>query len=708
MSSLAPTRDKTLPINLTATMIKYKFALVAIACLLFGMSYAQQVSIDTSASIEDLIQNNLIQGCVEVSDISSPVNGSVSGLNSFGYFERGNSNFPFENGIILSTGNANSAGNEEITSVLNEGNDTWGTDADLDSALGISGTLNATSIEFNFVSISNQIQFNYILASEEYFANFPCEYSDGFAFLIREAGSNDPFTNIALVPGTNIPVNTTTIHDEIVGFGDGYAKRLNEAMRLIKDSIVVFVYEGVWMVHQQWFELVNQSLEQIPSPGGMVVAGAKMLDPQAVHWQYAPAQFRYGKLICEHPPGWSSGAYGAMHSFQTVEAAPVTIRCGSEIFYVVQLSQTDARFDESLCQPWAIHADFQLQVSEKKPLVISGEFLIKYCQPLPRAKLSDAPRIYEKFKDAPVWSSSAEPMSGIPPSLAAHSITPLDQTCNEQTYNYIRQVDKRDPHKAQKPLRQRGATPLFVVGMHRSGTSMLAAMLAASGVELGDSHPLLNNNEPRSDNPLGHFENETMVRINEALLYAAGGSWYNPPHQASIAALKPKVTALLNEFWESFNGQLLKDPRTALTLQIWQPLSPPQAQWVVCFRNPHSVAQSLHKRDGLTLEHGYLLWYEYNRRLLHELRTTRNIVFVDYDTIATRASETVHGICHNLGKSCTISEVSENVARVYQPKLNHAPKSKTSEVPGPHAASIDNLYAMLLHKAAQSYEHMSV
>lgn len=199
-------------------MIKYNFALVAIACLLFGMSYAQQVSIDTSASIEDLIQNNLIQGCVEVSDISSPVNGSVSGLNSFGYFERGNSNFPFENGIILSTGNANSAGNEEITSVLNEGNDTWGTDADLDSALGISGTLNATSIEFNFVSISNQIQFNYILASEEYFANFPCEYSDGFAFLIREAGSNDPFTNIALVPGTNTPVNTTTIHDEIVGF----------------------------------------------------------------------------------------------------------------------------------------------------------------------------------------------------------------------------------------------------------------------------------------------------------------------------------------------------------------------------------------------------------------------------------------------------------------------------------------------------------
>ena len=66
--------------------------------------------------------------------------------------------------------------------------------------------------------VTNQIQFNYILASEEYFANFPCDYSDGFAFLIRETGSSDPYTNIALVPGTSIPVNTNTIHDEIVGF----------------------------------------------------------------------------------------------------------------------------------------------------------------------------------------------------------------------------------------------------------------------------------------------------------------------------------------------------------------------------------------------------------------------------------------------------------------------------------------------------------
>lgn len=191
-------------------------------CLFIGLicnlSIAQQITVDNSVSPQDLIQNTLIQGCVEVSNINSPSNGSAIGIGSYGYFERSNSNFPFENGIVLTTGNATSAGNGQNNTILNEGDATWLTDSDLETALGISGTLNATSIEFEFISISNQIQFNYILASEEYFGNFPCNYSDGFAFLIREAGTTDAYTNIALIPGTTTPVNTNTVHDEIVGF----------------------------------------------------------------------------------------------------------------------------------------------------------------------------------------------------------------------------------------------------------------------------------------------------------------------------------------------------------------------------------------------------------------------------------------------------------------------------------------------------------
>ena len=187
--------------------------------LLFSSSYlfAQQISIDSTVDLQSLIEDNLVNGCVDITNIDSQVNGISNGLASYAYFERGNSNFPFEKGIMLSTGGAASGGNAATTPTLSEGSSSWGTDPDLETALGITNTVNATSIEFDFISISNQFQFNYLLASEEYFGINPCQFSDGFVFLIREAGTTDPYQNIALIPGTTIPVNTNTIHDEIFG-----------------------------------------------------------------------------------------------------------------------------------------------------------------------------------------------------------------------------------------------------------------------------------------------------------------------------------------------------------------------------------------------------------------------------------------------------------------------------------------------------------
>lgn len=176
---------------------------------------AQKINVNNSNNLENLILNNLIKGCVEVSNITSSVNGSAYGVPSYGQFTRGNSNFPFESGIMLSTGNVLSAGNSSITETLSDGSSNWGSDPDLEGALGIANTLNATSIEFDIISTSNQIQFNYLLASEEYEGVNSCQFSDGFAFLIKPAGSNDAYQNIAVIPNTTIPVNTGTIHPQL-------------------------------------------------------------------------------------------------------------------------------------------------------------------------------------------------------------------------------------------------------------------------------------------------------------------------------------------------------------------------------------------------------------------------------------------------------------------------------------------------------------
>ena len=178
---------------------------------------AQQIATNNNLSLEALIQSTLGEGCVEISNISSAINGSKFGISSYGLFTKEKSNFPFKNGLVLTSGNVRSAGNAMDTNVLSEGTESWGTDPDLEAALGITSTMNATSIEFDFRSAANQIAFNYLLASEEYLSGNACNYSDGFAFLIKEAGSSKPYRNIAVIPGTSTPVNTMTIHPEIVG-----------------------------------------------------------------------------------------------------------------------------------------------------------------------------------------------------------------------------------------------------------------------------------------------------------------------------------------------------------------------------------------------------------------------------------------------------------------------------------------------------------
>ena len=194
------------------------FNIILITLLLSAYTLsAQQINVNGNVTINQLIEDNLVDGCVEVSNVTSNVNGDANGFRSFAEFNRGASNFPFERGIMLSTGNAESGGNNLTTTDLSEGSTTWGTDTDLENALGNNNFLNATSIEFDFVSISNQVQFNYLLASEEYSGINPCQFSDGFAFLIREASSTGPYQNIAVIPGTSTPVSTNTVHDEIVG-----------------------------------------------------------------------------------------------------------------------------------------------------------------------------------------------------------------------------------------------------------------------------------------------------------------------------------------------------------------------------------------------------------------------------------------------------------------------------------------------------------
>ncbi len=150
-----------------------------------------------------------------------------------------------------------------------------------------------------------------------------------------------------------------------------------------------------------------------------------------------------------------------------------------------------------------------------------------------------------------------------------------------------------------------------IVGMHRSGTSMLTGSLEEAGLFLGDV------NVKNKYNKKGNRESPYLMEFHEQLLEKNGGAWHTPPNTVVWSESDKNE---LKTYIDSFSGQAIwgfKDPRTLLVLEGWKQMIP-ELQFVGIFRNPMSVALSLHERNNFNIRHGLNLWKIYNRKLLEQ------------------------------------------------------------------------------------------
>jgi gliding motility-associated-like protein len=176
--------------------------------------HAQSILVDDTYTPERLVKDVLVNSsCANVSNFSVTGDTFTTGQNSYGKFNKQGGIFPFSEGVILSTWSSKNAEGPFVAGDNGGGSTTWLGDTDLDQELGIK-SINATILEFDFIPTTNFISFNYIFASNEYQGDYPCNYSDGFAFLIREENTIS-YRNLAVIPGTTIPVSSKNIHPQI-------------------------------------------------------------------------------------------------------------------------------------------------------------------------------------------------------------------------------------------------------------------------------------------------------------------------------------------------------------------------------------------------------------------------------------------------------------------------------------------------------------
>jgi hypothetical protein len=166
------------------------------------------------------------------------------------------------------------------------------------------------------------------------------------------------------------------------------------------------------------------------------------------------------------------------------------------------------------------------------------------------------------------------------------------------------------------PRFQRLPPPVIVIGMHRSGTSLIAGILGALGVYVGPElygrQGALLAEASQASRVSGYAEAGSFFRLNELLLRTAGSDWsrVEPFLQRRDEAGWSRWAAaglgwsthrsLLTEYLaplpQSYEGAWgWKDPRNSLTLPLWLRLFP-EARIIDVRRSQEAVVDSLHRR----------------------------------------------------------------------------------------------------------------
>ena len=205
-----------------------KFLVVFIIFLSHNVVFAQRIQINTTQTPTQLIENVLLKSgvCGGVTNVHTSPGVATTGANSpFGSFTQNGTNNLFTQGMIISTGFASHAGNTAVNTILSDNIGTNG-DTDLANAFSVIAPAvlsDAAYIEFDFTPIKPTLSFRYFLASEEYEynKNYPCNFSDAFAFLIKDVTIGSSYQNIALIPGTTIPVGISTVRPDLTALTGG-------------------------------------------------------------------------------------------------------------------------------------------------------------------------------------------------------------------------------------------------------------------------------------------------------------------------------------------------------------------------------------------------------------------------------------------------------------------------------------------------------
>ncbi|MDR0228154.1 MAG: choice-of-anchor J domain-containing protein [Flavobacteriaceae bacterium] len=188
-----------------------------------GGNYLETSESGDKYTVEELVSDVLINSnCNLVSNVRYQAGDGKNTINSLAYFNKGKSDFPFKEGIVLAThaakyieGPYQGFESEKIRIPF------WKGDPDLNNVIdqiggaGFGDDKAVAVLEFDFIPVKDSIHFEYIFVSDSFNKGCSVVCQPGgalFAAWLTEIDTGEG-QNLALVPGTKSPIAISTIRD---------------------------------------------------------------------------------------------------------------------------------------------------------------------------------------------------------------------------------------------------------------------------------------------------------------------------------------------------------------------------------------------------------------------------------------------------------------------------------------------------------------
>ena len=233
--------------------------------------------------------------------------------------------------------------------------------------------------------------------------------------------------------------------------------------------------------------------------------------------------------------------------------------------------------------------------------------------------------------------------------------------------------------------------PIFVLGIDRSGTSMVSELLFRWGAHAGAQDLLCAADE---GNPQGYWEYQPMQAFFTELMNSAGVSIWDPElsqamrRQVSDPELRRRAMELAAEMGAPDRPWFWKDSQLIFSLPFLREVFP-SAVYLITLRNPYDSAVSYEKlRIPAPLQNkvrliGYTLlrWQHLMVSICEELKSYPRKLLVSYEALVSSPREQCARICRFLDAAYGPADDSEVRAERMAQSINPNLWRNDSQVP---------------------------